>query len=151
MARWGFDGSVDELLRGLQLTTFVVAPVQLWLARAGAPAVQAHRDGVLARGWVLDRVIPAARVTSVLVGRDSVTLRLRAPDDAWTWGPESFAPAWPRTPSLSPQDAGRLLRSWVDAVSPARAPAFPWIRPTAGLFAPGLTVVLVVVAWLGSR
>lgn len=151
VARLLFAGSIAELLHAGQAAVFLVAPTQLWLAGIGQPAVEAHPAGLVDRGLLFERVVPAIRVTTVLVGPDSVTVRLRDPADAITWRPSGFVRRFRPTAIPSALDAGRQLRNWVDAV-PTDSPRRHYPpRPTAGTVSVALMIALVLTAWFGSR
>ena len=152
VARWlyGDSPSVWSLLHSLWV---LLGPAEglMMLAGLGQAALVPHRAGVLHRGLLLARVLPARRVVDVLAGRRALVFRLTAPDDAVTvpatsvvtFGRAALADA------PSPEQAREHVLRWLAAATD-HEPRWP-TRPVAAL-GPALVLLLAVVAaWAAPR
>jgi hypothetical protein len=147
---YGPEPSTWSVLHVLWLLLGPTEVVVVLAALAQVP-LGPHRAGLLHRGLVRERVVPAARVRGVLAGREVVVLRLVGPDEALSLPTTAFV-RYRRvtTPDVPTSEQARdlLLRWLADAVAP---PPRWQVRPAATV-GPVLVLVLgVLAAWAVPR
>jgi hypothetical protein len=152
VARWLY-GSSPSTWSLLHASWVLLGPAEglIMLAGLGQAALGPHPAGVLHRALLLERVLPAGRVASVLAGPTTLAFRLVDPEDAIAVPAAAVVPfrrAY-TAEAPSPEQARELVLRWLAA---ARGPAPRWSRRPTAAAGPGVVLMLAVVAaWVVPR